>query len=51
MIFERLNCYEVTLVKNYNKPLIQKSETKIFKQKRFHKTLVQSKRVKKTLVF
>ena len=35
--FGRLHCYEVTLVKKYNKPLIQKSETKIFNRKRFIK--------------
>ena len=42
MIFERLHCCKVTLVKKYNKPLLQKSETKIFDQKRFHKRLVPS---------
>ena len=40
-------CYGVTLLKIYNKPLLQKSETKIFIQKRFHKKLVQSQREKK----
>ena len=34
-----LHCYEVTLVKKCNKPLLQKSETKIFDQKRFMKNL------------
>ena len=37
IIFERLHYYEVTLVINYNKPLLPKSETKIFDQKKFHK--------------
>ena len=46
-IFGAARCYKVTLVKKYNKPLLQKSETKIFKQKRFHKKLVQSQREKK----
>ena len=50
IIFGQLNCYEVTLVKKYNKPLLQKSETKFFKQKIFHKKLVQSQREKKTVV-
>ena len=44
IIFERLYSYEVTLVKKYNKPLLQKSETKIFDQKRFHKKLVPNQR-------
>ena len=30
---------EVTLIKKYNKPLLQKSETKVFKQKKFIKKL------------
>ena len=34
-----LHCYEVALVKNCNKPLLQKSETNIFDQKRFVKNL------------
>ena len=38
--------YEVTLIKKYNKSL-QKSETEIFKQKKFHKKLVQSQQAKK----
>ena len=39
--------YEVTLIKTYNKPLLQKSETEVFKQKKFHKKLVQSQQAKK----
>ena len=39
--------YQVTLIKKYNKPLLQKSETKVFKQKKFRKKLVQSQQVKK----
>ena len=35
IIFRRLHCYKVTLVKKCNKPLLQKSETKIFDEKRF----------------
>ena len=35
------------LQKKYNKPPLQKSETKIFKQIRFYKKLVQSQREKK----
>ena len=42
-----VHCYEVTLIKKNNKPLLQKSKTKIFNQKRFHKKLVQSQREKK----
>ena len=38
---------EVTLIKTYNKPLLQKSETEVFKQKKFHKKLVQSQQAKK----
>ena len=45
-----LRCYEDT-VKKYKKPLLQKSETKIFKQKRFHEKLVQSQREKKLGLF
>ena len=45
-IFEQLYCYEVTLLKKYKKPLLQKSKTKIFDQNRFHKKLVQSQREK-----
>ena len=41
IIFGRLHCYEVTLVKKCNKPLLQKSETKIFDQKRFIKNLLK----------
>ena len=50
MIFERLHCCKVTLVKKYNKPLLQKSETKIFDQKRFIKDLFQVNQ-KKTSAF
>ena len=45
-IIFKLHCYEVTLVKKCNKPSLQKSETKIFDQKRFHKKLVPSQREK-----
>ena len=38
--FGRLYCYEVTLVKKCNEPLLHKSETKIFHQK-IYKKLVQ----------
>ena len=41
IIFEQLYCYEVTLVKKYNKPLLQKSETKISTKKRFIKNLLK----------
>ena len=41
-----LHCYEVTLVTKYNKTLLQKSETKIFDQKRFHKKLNPSQQEK-----
>ena len=47
IIFEQLHSYEVTLVKKYNKPLLQKSEIKVFDQKRFHKKLVPSNEKKK----
>ena len=33
--------------KKYNKPLLQKSETEVFKQKKIHKKLVQSQQAKK----
>ena len=46
-MFGQLHYYEVTLIKKYNKPLLQKSETKVCKQKKFHKKLVQSQRAKK----
>ena len=46
-MLERLHCYEITVVKGYKKPLLQKSETKIIDQKRFHKKFVQNQRVKK----
>ena len=39
--------YEVTLIKKYDKPLLQKSETEVFKQKKIHKKLVQSQQAKK----
>ena len=41
IIFGRLHCYEVTLVKKCNKPLLQKSEIKVFDQKRFIKNLLK----------
>ena len=47
LIFWRLHCYEGTLVKRYNKPLLLKSETRIFDQKIFQKILVQTQRKKK----
>ena len=47
IIFERLHCGEVTLVKKDNKTLLQKTETKIFDQQRFHKKLVSSQQEKK----
>ena len=50
-MFEKVYYYEVTLVKKYNKPLPQKSKTKIFDQKIFHKKLVQNQREKKTRSF
>ena len=37
IIFGQLHCYEVTLVKKCNKPLLQKSETKVFDQKKIYK--------------
>ena len=40
------HCHEVTLVKKYNKSSLQKSETKIFDQNRFHQKLVPSQREK-----
>ena len=39
--------YEVTFIKKYNKPLLQKSQTEVFKQKKIHKKLVQSQQAKK----
>ena len=39
IIFGRPHCYEVTLVKKCNKPLLQKSDTKIFDEKRFIENL------------
>ena len=50
VIFDRLHCYEVTLVNNC-KTLLQKSETKIFKQKRLTEKLVRSKQEKKVTRF
>ena len=50
IISEWIHCYEVTLVKRYNKSLLQKSETKTFDQKRFHKKLVPSRREKNSCV-
>ena len=41
IIFGWLYCYELTLVKKCNKPLLQKSETKIFVQRRFIKILLK----------
>ena len=46
IIFEQLDCHEATLAKKYNEPLLQKSETKIFVQKRFSKKIVPSQREK-----
>ena len=40
-LFGQLLCCEVTLVKKCNKPLLQKSETKVFDQKRFIKNLLK----------
>ena len=51
MIYGRLHCYKVTLVKAYNKPLLQETETKIFDQSRFHKKLNKCQRVKKVQAF
>ena len=45
-LFGQLLCYEVTLVKKCNKPLLQKSETKVFDQKKIYKKLVESQREK-----
>ena len=48
IIFGRLHYYEVTLVKKYNKPIRQKSETKVLKQKKKnHNQIVQIQRAKK----
>ena len=41
IVFGRLHCYEVTLVKKCNKPLLQKSETKVFDQKKIIKNLLK----------
>ena len=42
MIFGQLHCNEVTLVKKCNKPLLQKSETKVLDQKKIYKKIVES---------
>ena len=47
IIFGQLHRYEVSFVKKDDKVLLQKSETNMFKQKRFHKKLVQNQREKK----
>ena len=39
--------YEVLFIKKYNKALLQKSQTEVFKQKKNHKRLVQSQQAKK----
>ena len=41
IIFGMLNGYEITLVKKCNKPLQQKSERKVFIQKRYIKNLLK----------
>ena len=41
MIFGRLHCHEVALVKKCNKPLLHKTGTKIFDQKKFIKNLLK----------
>ena len=46
IIFGQVHCCEVTLLNKYNKPRLQKSETEVFKQKQFHKKLVQTQRDK-----
>ena len=45
-----LHCYEVTLVKKCNKPLLQKIETKILDQKRFMKNLFKVNEKNKPVV-
>ena len=45
IIFDRLHCYEVTLVKKY-KPFLQKKETKIFDENRLTRKLIPSQRKK-----
>ena len=45
--FEQLYCYEVNLVKKYNKPPLKKVKQIFSTQKRFHKKLVQSQRERK----
>ena len=39
--------YEVNVIKKYNVPLLQKSQTDVFKQKKNHKKLIQSQQAKK----
>ena len=41
VIFGQLHCYEVILVKRCNKPLLQKSETKVLTKKRLVKNLLK----------
>ena len=40
IVFGRLHCYEVTLLKKRNKPLLQKSEIHVFDHTIFIKTLL-----------
>ena len=47
ILFGLIPYYEVTLLKKYDKPLLQKSETEVFKQKKNHKKLVPSQQAKK----
>ena len=42
IFFFFFGCY-IALVKKFHKPLLENGETKIFKQKRFHKKVVQSR--------
>ena len=46
IILGQLHCYEVTLVKKCYKPLLQKTETKVFDQKKIYKKLAESQREK-----
>ena len=46
IIFGQVHCYEVTLVKKCNKPLLQKSETKVFDQTKIYKKLNESEQEK-----
>ena len=50
IIFGRLHCYKVTFVKKCNKPLLEKSETKIFDQKRFIKNLLKVSEANESVV-